>query len=120
MTALGLVVGGGLGALARYGLTGIISRRQIGLFPAGTLAVNVAGSLALGIVVGLVSAGRISDFWLTWAGTGFLGAFTTFSTFTFETAQLAGERAWRFAAANVILSVGLSIGAAAAGYLVAS
>lgn len=120
MTILGLVIGGGLGALARYHLEGVIARRQQSPFPLSTLTVNVSGSLLLGVLVGLALTDRLSESWLIWGGAGFLGAFTTFSTFTYETAQLIEDRAWRYAAWNLILSGPLSFGAAAVGYLLAS
>lgn len=116
MTILGLVVGGGLGALARYGLSGAIATRSKSPFPSGTLAVNVTGSFLFGALVGLALAGRVLDSMLIWGGAGFLGAFTTFSTFTYETLQLIEDRAWAYAAWNVILSGPLSFGAAALGY----
>ncbi|MPZ53350.1 MAG: hypothetical protein GEU79_11580, partial [Acidimicrobiia bacterium] len=71
-------------------------------------------------LAGLVLAGRLPDSWLIWGGTGFLGAFTTFSTFTYETVQLIEDQAWRYAAWNLILTGPLSFGAAAVGYLIAS
>lgn len=120
MTVLGLAIGGGLGALARYGLTGVIAGSSRSPFPAGTLTVNVTGSFLLGWLVSLVLAGRVPESTLVWAGAGFLGAFTTFSTFTYETLQLVEDRAWRYAAWNLLLSGPLSFGAAALGYLVGS
>lgn len=120
MTILGLAIGGGLGALARYQLEGVIAPRQRSPFPLSTLTVNVSGSFFLGVLVGLALAGRLPDPWLIWGGAGFLGAFTTFSTFTYETAQLIEDRAWRYAAWNLILAGPLSFGAAAVGYLFAS
>ncbi len=119
MTILGLAIGGGLGALARYHLEGVIASRQRSPFPLSTLVVNVSGSFFLGVLVGLGLAGRLPDLWLIWGGAGFLGAFTTFSTFTYEMAQLIEDRAWRYATWNLILVGPLSFGAAAAGYLLA-
>lgn len=120
MTLLGLAVAGGLGALARYQVTGVIAQRQRSLFPYSTLVVNVSGSFLLGTLVGLVLTGRLPESWLVWGGVGFLGAFTTFSTFTYETAQLIEERAWRHAGWNVAVSGPLSFAAAALGYLAGS
>lgn len=120
MTVIGLALGGGLGALARYRLTGLIAPRQQTPFPLGTLTVNVVGSFALGLLVRLGTNGTVSPTWLTWAGTGFLGAFTTFSTFTYETLRLVEDGAWRYALWNIAISGPLSFLAAAAGYLLAA
>lgn len=120
MTVLGLAIGGGLGALTRYQLTGVIGNRSGSPFPVGTLTVNVAGSFLLGAVVGLALAGNVPESMLAWGGAGFLGAFTTFSTFTYETLQLIEDRAWSYAAWNLLLSGPLSFAAAAIGYFVFS
>jgi len=120
VTVIGLVLGGGLGALARYGITGLVATRSRTPFPTGTLVVNVSGSFLLGALVGLALSERVSESALLWAGTGFLGAFTTFSTFTYETLQLIEDRAWSYAMWNVLLSGPLSFGAAALGYLVSA
>jgi len=116
MTALGIALGGGLGALARYHVEGLIAPRQRSPFPMSTLVVNVAGSLALGLLVGLATAGHVPMSWQTWAGTGFLGAFTTFSTFTYETVRLIEDGSWRWVWWNLALSGPLSFMAAAVGW----
>lgn len=120
MTVLGLAFGGGLGALARYRVTGLIASRSPTPFPLGTLTVNVIGSFLLGALAALTIGGDVPQSWLTWGGTGFLGAFTTFSSFTYETLQLLEDRAWRYALWNIVLSGPLSFGAAALGYLMFS
>lgn len=117
MTILGVAIGGGLGALARYHLEGLIAPRQRSPLPVSTLVVNVSGSFLLGAVVGLVQAGRLPGSVLIWGATGFLGAFTTFSTFTYETVQLIENGAWRYAWWNLILSGPLSFAGAATGYM---
>jgi len=118
VTILVLAISGGLGALARYQLEGVIAPRQKSPFPLSTLIVNVSGSFLLGGLGALVLAGRLPDSSLIWGGAGFLGAFTTFSTFTYETVQLIEDRAWRYAAWNLLLSGPLSFAAAALGYVV--
>jgi fluoride exporter len=119
MNALGVAVGGGLGALARYWVDGLVSKRQRSPFPLGTLAINVSGSALLGLVVGLATRGSLSTTAALWLGTGLIGGYTTFSTFTYETLRLIEDRAWGYAAWNVALSGPLSFAAAAATYLFA-
>jgi CrcB protein len=117
VNAIGVMLGGGLGALARYLVEGVVAGRQRSPFPLGTLIVNVSGSAALGAVVGAVGHGWLPASAGLWIGTGFIGAFTTFSTFTYETLRLVGAGAWRSASWNVALSGSLSVGAASLTYL---
>lgn len=112
-----LAVGGGFGALARYVLEGAIARRQRTPFPVSTLLVNVSGSIALGALAGFVMAGHLPWGALTWAGTGLLGGYTTFSTFTYETVRLVEDGAWRYAVWNLLLSGPLSFAGAGLAYL---
>ena len=102
---------GGVGALLRFGIDGVISERAGSEFPWGTLAVNVSGSFVLGLVAGLSLHGDA----LLLAGTAVLGSYTTFSTWMFETHRLAEEGELWVAALNVVLSLALGIGAAALG-----
>jgi CrcB protein len=117
VTALAVALGGALGALSRYGLEGLVSRRQQSPFPLGTLVVNVTGSTLLGVLAGAVTGGLLPASSLSWAGTGFCGGYTTFSTSTYETLRLIEDGAWRSVALNVALSGPLSFAGAAAGYL---
>lgn len=119
MTVALIALFGAAGALARYLVDRLIAARWGSPFPLGTLAVNVSGSAVLGALAGALVAGRIPGEVWTWAGAGFLGAYTTFSTFTFETLRLLEDGAWRYAGVNLLLSGPLSFAAAAAGYLVA-
>ena len=117
MIALGVLIGGGLGALARYGLEGQIAPRQRSPFPLSTLIINVTGSAALGALVGAVTRGLVSSDLGTWIGTGFIGGYTTFSTFTYETVRLIEDGGWNYVAWNLILSGPLSFGAAGLTYV---
>lgn len=111
--------GGFFGAAGRFLVTGWL-RSHAEHFPYGTLAVNVFGSLALGFLATLL-AGRMfagSPFRLL-ALVGFLGAFTTFSAFSYETALLWEEGRWPALAANLGLNVGGCLLATAAGMLAA-
>jgi CrcB protein len=116
MTAVLLVaLGAAVGAPARY-LTDRAVQRRLGTgFPWGTLTVNVAGSLLLGFLAGLPA----SPAWTALLGTGFCGALTTYSTFSWETLSLARAGARRRAAAYVLLSVTAGLAAAYLGLTVA-
>ena len=87
------VVGSGLGALARYGLAGAVQRRSGGAWPWGTAAVNVVGAVLLGVLAGLHATERVELDVFTVAGAGFLGGFTTFSTWMVESVRLGEEGA---------------------------
>ena len=113
MIIVGVALAGALGAPARYVVESLIRRVRPGAFPLGTFLVNVSGSLALGIVVGLAARGTLDTDARTVVGIGFLGAYTTFSTYAYETVRLAEEGERRLAGLCAIASV-LIAGAAAA------
>jgi CrcB protein len=117
VTLLLVAVGGALGAAARYLLDRAIATRQTGPFPLGTLVINISGSMALGLLLGLAVAHQLPSSVVTLVGTGFLGAYTTFSTFTFETLRLLEDGAWRYAAWNLLLSGPLSFAGALVAFL---
>jgi CrcB protein len=102
----GIVVLGGLGAIARFLLDGAVEARVAGQFPAGTFAVNTVGSFALGVLTG-ASLGHHSS--LVFA-TGLIGSFTTFSTWMLESHRLAEEGEGWLAAANVAVGLAAGIG----------
>jgi len=120
MTVLLVLLGGALGAPLRYVVDLMVQSRHDSVLPWGTFVVNAAGSLVLGATAGGVAAAGGPDWVLTLAGTGFCGALTTFSTFSFETVRLAEERALRAAAVNVAGSVVVGAAACAAGWSVAT
>ena len=94
---------GALGALARYGLDGAVSRRLPTSFPWGTFVVNVSGALVLGFILTLMTEQLTTAPWLRSAlAIGFLGAYTTFSTLTYETYRLLEDGALGLAAANLL------------------
>ena len=115
MTALLVAVAAALGAVSRYALDLAIQRRHRGVFPLGTMTINVLGSLILGIVTGLAAHHGLNARAAVVAGVGFCGGFTTFSTWTWETLALAEARASRLALLNVLGSLALGLAAAAAG-----
>ena len=118
MIVRGLVVAGAVGALLRYAAE-LHVRRHLGPeFPWGTLVINVSGGFVLGLLTGLADHQGVPTAVLTVVGTGLLGAFTTFSTFAFDTVSLAERGRIGGAAANVGASIVLGLGAAALGILV--
>ena len=93
LDVLALGVAGGLGAVARFVLDGVIRSRTRGPLPLGTMTINISGSLLLGFLTGLVLAAAVPASSGAVLGTGFLGGYTTFSTASSETVRLlqAGE-----------------------------
>jgi CrcB protein len=113
------VLGSALGGTARYFLSGFVARRVGETFPWGTLLVNVSGALLIGIF-GAFAEDNASLFassnpWL-FAVTGFLGCYTTVSSFSLQTLSLARDGENRRALGYVVISVALSLGAVAAGF----
>jgi CrcB protein len=105
-TVVGVAVAGAAGALARYGVGGLVARSQTGAFPWGTFLINVSGSFLLGLVFAVLTERvTVAPEIRTTLTIGLLGAFTTFSTFSFETFTLLEDGAWGLAAANVAASV---------------
>jgi CrcB protein len=113
MTVLLMALAGGLGAGSRYGLDAWMRPRVSDTLPWPTLLINVTGSFMLGLLVGLGT----DTTWLTIAGTGFLGGYTTFSAASVETVQLALAGRPAAAAVNALTMLVGSVAAAACGYL---
>lgn len=107
----GVALAGAIGAPARFVMERVARTRWPSRWPWGTFAVNVSGSLALGVIVGLVLAQGADADVRTIAGTGFLGAYTTFSTYAFETVRVAADQPPRrglavaYASGSVVASV---------------
>ncbi|MCX5599177.1 fluoride efflux transporter CrcB [Streptomyces phaeochromogenes] len=114
-----VIVGGMVGAPLRYLTDRAVQSRHDTVFPWGTFAVNVVGCLILGMLTGAAVAGAASSHLQLLLGTGLCGALTTYSTFSFETLRLAEDGLRLYAAANVIASVVVGLGAAFAGVSVA-
>lgn len=119
MTFLLVFAGGAVGAPVRYLLDRwVTGRRRAGVFPWGTLAVNLIGSLVLGVVLG--AARSLPADVVTLVGTGFCGALTTFSTFGYETMRLLEDGSILEAGLNALGSLVAGIGLATAGFFLGS
>jgi fluoride exporter len=112
LNALWIFIGGGLGSVARWALSGLLANSFGETFPWGTLIVNVSGSFLIGLFASLTGPeGR----WLAPASLrqffmlGLCGGYTTFSSFSLQTLNLAEEGQWAKAGANCVLSLGLCL-----------
>ena len=110
--------GGFLGAMARYGLGGLIHRQvPLTTFPLGTLAVNLLGCLAIGLIAGLMESRQVlGPEFRTFALIGILGGFTTFSTFSYETFAMMRNDQYLRVATNVGMHVVLGLALVWLGY----
>jgi CrcB protein len=117
---LAIMVGGAFGALARYVVDIAVSTRFGRAFPYGTLVINVTGSALLGFLTGLVLHHGFAELPMAVLGPGFCGGYTTFSTYSLDTVQLAERGAAKAAAVNVAANLFLGVAAAALGLALAS
>jgi len=117
---VGFVVAGALGAPVRYLVDGAVAERVEGAFPWGTFVVNGSGSFLLGLLTGLALYHAFPKTPKVVLGTGFCGAYTTFSTFTFETVRLVEEGALNEAFRNALGTLAVGVAAAAAGLALAA
>ncbi|HET8567597.1 MAG TPA: fluoride efflux transporter CrcB [Candidatus Limnocylindria bacterium] len=116
MTLLLIGVGGFFGAIARYLVDGWVSEAVRGSFPWGTLVVNASGSLLLGLLFALaVERASLPADLRGPLGIGFLGAYTTFSTYMLESLRLVEDGALAFGVVNVLGSVAVGLVAMGAG-----
>jgi CrcB protein len=100
-----IAVGGAVGAIARYQLAAIVHARFPVGFPWGTFVVNITGCLVMGVVTTLFSERVVHPNWSLLIPIGFIGAYTTFSTFELETFRAVVDGAWLLGALNVVGSV---------------
>ncbi|WP_348638302.1 fluoride efflux transporter CrcB [Bradyrhizobium sp. ISRA463] len=117
-----LLVGCILGGISRYFVSGVVARHMGETFPWGTMTVNVSGAFVIGIV-GAMAVNNTSLMaspapWL-FAVTGFLGCYTTVSSFSLQTLALARDGEFSRAAGNILLSVALCLGAVTSGFRLA-
>ncbi|CAM3652444.1 fluoride efflux transporter FluC [Marinicrinis lubricantis] len=113
MSIIAVALGGSAGAVSRFLVTAAVSKRFSKRFPYGTLTVNLLGSFLLGWLSAALSSGSS---WLLFAGTGFMGAFTTFSTLNVEFLKLMLERRWNALTIYFISTFGLGIAFGFLGY----
>ena len=117
--ALAIMAGGSIGALARYTLSSVVSEKLGSNFPFGTLSVNVLGSFLMGfLAIVLVEKMDLDPLLRLGIFVGFLGAFTTFSTFSMETMNLFEEGLHMRALLNMVISVMLSVLAVWLGFII--
>ena len=113
-----LALGGALGAIARFYISGLLPVYRD--FPVGTLLVNSIASFILGYLYGLLFWGiNVTPEWRLFLGTGFCGALSTFSTFSYETFSLLREREYLLAGLNVLANVFVTLSLIFAGFILA-
>ena len=111
---------GSAGAAARFVGDGAVRARVASRVPVATIAINLSGSLLLGVLTGLVAFHHAPSTLTLVAGTGFCGGFTTFSTSSFETVRLLQQGDLRAAGINTAVTIAGALAAAAAGLALAS
>jgi CrcB protein len=119
VSVLLVALGAAIGAPLRYLVDRTVQARHDSVFPWGTLAVNVCGSLILGVLIGGSAAGGVPGGLATLLGTGLCGALSTYSTFGYETVRLFEDGDHFHALLNVAASVVAGLGAAFAGVTLA-
>ena len=111
-----VATGGAVGALLRYGVTGLANRIFPETFPMGTLIINVAGSFIIGFLWRFFEAVSVTQNVKLLIFIGILGSFTTFSTFSLESFALMKNGHYHFLFLNIFLSIGLGLAFVFAGY----
>jgi CrcB protein len=122
MNYLWVAIGGALGSVARFWMSGAVARHFGETFPWGTVAVNVGGSFVIGVLAALASPeGRFDSqsrmFATHFFMYGICGGYTTFSSFSQQTLNLIRDREWFYAGGNVLLSVAACLVAVWLGWL---
>lgn len=122
---LWVALGGALGSVSRYWLSGLVASRFGETFPWGTLTINVTGSFIIGIFATLaIPEGRLDPqsraFTTQFLMIGVCGGYTTFSSFSLQTLNLLRDREWLYAGGNILLSVVLCMIAVWLGFLLGS
>jgi len=119
MNILLVFAGGGIGAVARYWMQGIVYRFVNGMFPYGTVAVNVLGCFVIGLLVtGMEDRFMVNPSLRIFMTIGILGGFTTFSSFSFETIALLQEGEVLFGMLNILASIVICLSATYIGVII--
>ena len=116
MKLVGVAVASGLGSVVRYSVDQAVRRHVSGALPLGTLIINVTGSFALGLVLGLAAHHGLANGSALVLGAGFLGGYTTLSTWAWQTLSLARQQRPLLAFLNFFVSLVLGLAAAGAGF----
>ena len=119
---LWVAIGGALGSMGRFWLSGLVAHRFGETFPWGTLVINVTGSFAIGFFASLTGTeGRwlVSPAFRTFFMMGICGGYTTFSAFSLQTLNLARNGEWLYTGVNILLSVVLCLAGVWLGFLLA-
>ena len=122
---LWVAIGGALGSVSRFWLSGLVARQFGETFPWGTIVINVTGSFVIGVIGALADPeGRMDSqsraFATQFLMIGICGGYTTFSSFSLQTLNLLRDREWLYAGGNVLLSVVLCLVAVWLGWLLGS
>src|SRR5271169_6644116 len=113
-------VGGFIGAVVRYAVALWIGQKWGRSFPLGTFVINVTGSFLIGLLMSLLTERFMTNpQWRLLLVVGFLGAYTTFSTFEYETGKLIDDSELLLAAANIVMSVAVGFVALRIGQMIA-
>ncbi len=104
-----IAVGGSLGCVARYGMSTVVYAVTPGVYPWGTLFVNLSGSFLIGVFSELFETALIPSEWRSLITIGFIGGYTTFSTYALETLNLIREGEMQYATLNVLVSTVVGI-----------
>ncbi|HYR64424.1 MAG TPA: fluoride efflux transporter CrcB [Actinomycetota bacterium] len=120
MLLLAVGLAGAVGAPARYLTDAFIEERIQSVFPWGTFVINVSGSFLLGVITGLALYHGLGSVPKVVVGTGFCGAYTTFSTFSYETVRLLEDGSVLEAAANTAASLVVGLAGAALGLILSA
>lgn len=99
-----IILGGGIGSLARYSVSGWVHGKYAGVFPLGTLTVNLVGSFLIGVLWALFESATMSPALRVFLFIGILGGFTTFSTYSLETLSLVRDGEVRTALLNILVN----------------
>ncbi len=116
-TLIAIATGGALGAVSRYGLNHFLTQKIVTIFPIGIFTVNILGSLLMGVCLTLfLHLWESSELFKAFLMIGFLGSFTTFSTFSLDILHLLQKQDYSLAFAYLIGSVLLSVGGLCLGF----